>query len=529
MITPDSLAALLRDGAPHALLDLRERAAFERGHIFRATPLPRRLLEIRLPALVSARATPIAAYDDDGRLSALARPTIEAMGYTDVRLLAGGLAAWRQAGHPVVQGVNLPSKVFGERVLHERKTPEILVEELAARLGRGDDLLIVDARTPEEYRRGCIPGAWSVPGGELVWRIADLVPRPDTAIVVHCGGRTRSYIGCESLRRMGLPNPVVALRNGTMGWELAGLALERGARRIPPPPSEESRALAREAARRVAAEDRVRLVSPAALRARWGRRETENVHVLDVRTAEEYAAGHVPGATWAPGGQLVQATDEYVAVRAGAIVLTCDDATRSVMTASWLGRMGFPDVSVLAGGLAAWVAGGGSVESGHPSAVPAGYDAARATIGHVAPGSLRDAAVLCVDPSDAYARGHVPGAGWLCRSRLEWTAPRAVPDRERPVVVTCDDGLMSALAAGTLAGLGYRAVRVLDGGVRAWTAAGLPLEQGATRLLDEPDDVVLKPYDKGRAAMEAYLAWEEALDGEGRSPHALLPDGGGEP
>jgi rhodanese-related sulfurtransferase len=128
-----------------------------------------------------------------------------------------------------------------------------------------------------------------------------------------------------------------------------------------------------------------------------------------------------------------------------------------------------------------------------------------------------------VDPSDAYARGHVPGAGWLCRSRLEWTAPRAVPDRARAVVVTCDDGLMSTLAAATLAGLGYRDVRVLAGGARAWAAAGLPLERGATRLLDEPDDVVLKPYDRGRAAMEAYLAWEEALDGAGRSPHALFP------
>jgi rhodanese-related sulfurtransferase len=529
MIAPDVLAARLGDGAPFALLDLRERAGFERGHIFRATPLPRRLIETRLPLLVTAPATPIAVYDDDGRLSALTRPTLEAMGYTDVRVLAGGLTAWRQAGRPVVQGVNLPSKVFGERVLHEQKTPEILVDELAARLGRGDDLVILDARTPEEYRRGCIPGAWSVPGGELVWRIADLAPRPDTTIVVHCGGRTRSYIGCESLRRMGLPNPVVALRNGTMGWELAGLALERGASRVPPPPSERSRAVAGEAARRVAAEDRVRVVSPAALRARWARRGTENVHVFDVRTAEEYAAGHVAGAVWAPGGQLVQATDEHVAVRAAAIVLTCDGPVRSVMTASWLGRMGFPDVSVLAGGLAGWIADGGAVERGHPATVPAGYDAARAVIGHVAPGPLGDAAVLCVAPSDAYARGHVPGAGWLCRSRLEWTAPRAVPDREQPVVVTCDDGLVSTLAAATLARLGYRAVRVLDGGTRAWAAAGLSLEQGATRLLDEADDVVPKAYDRGRAAMEAYLAWEEALDGEGRSPHPLLPREAGRP
>jgi len=527
MITPDELAALRRGGAPHALLDLRERGVCERGHIFRATPLPRRLLEVRLSTLVTARGTAIVVYDDDGRLSALARPTIEAMGYTDVRPVAGGLSAWRAAGHAVVQGVNVPSKVFGERVLHERETPEILAEQLAARIDRGDDLIVVDARTPEEHARGCIPGAWSVPGGELVWRIADLAPRPETTIVVHCGGRTRSYIGCESLRWMGLPNPVVALENGTMGWELAGLALERGASRVPPPPSERGRAVAAEVARRVAAEDGIRLVAPAALRERWTRRDAENVYVLDVRTADEYAAGHIPGAVWAPGGQAIQATDEYVAVRAASIVLVCDGPVRSVMTAAWLRRMGFPDVAVLAGGLAAWVADGGALATGHPGVVPFGYEAARAAVPRVAPGPLGNAMVLSVDPSDAYTRGHVPGAAWLCRSRLELTAPLVLTDRTRPMVVTCADGVQSTLTAATLAGIGYGAVRVLDGGSRAWAAAGLPLERGATRLLDEPDDVVLKPYDKGRAAMEAYLAWEEALDDEGRSPHALLLESGG--
>ncbi|MBI1964070.1 MAG: rhodanese-related sulfurtransferase, partial [Candidatus Rokubacteria bacterium] len=130
---------------------------------------------------------------------------------------------------------------------------------------------------------------------------------------------------------------------------------------------------------------------------------------------------------------------------------------------------------------------------------------------------------LDVDQSDAYARGHVPGAGWLCRSRLELTIGAVAPDRARPVVVTCGDGLASTLAAATLAALGYPAVAVLDGGTRAWAEAGRPLERGATRLLDEPDDVVPKPYERGREAMERYLRWEEHLDDEGRSPHELLP------
>jgi len=141
----------------------------------------------------------------------------------------------------------------------------------------------------------------------------------------------------------------------------------------------------------------------------------------------------------------------------------------------------------------------------------------------VAPGPLGDALVVDVDQSDVYVRGHVPGAAWVCRSRLEQDLGGIAPDKARPIVLTCADGAQSTLAAITLAGMGYAAPRVLDGGTRAWVEAGLPVEAGPTRLVSRADDVVLKPYDKGRASMEAYLRWEEELDQQGRSPHDLLP------
>jgi rhodanese-related sulfurtransferase len=533
MIAPAALVTLMRRHRAHAVLDLRERARYERGHIFRTTSLPRRLLEWRVRRLVPAHSTPVVLCDDDGRLAALARPTVEAMGYRDVRVLKGGLEAWRRAGLPLVQGVNVPSKVFGERMLHERKTPQVSPQELRAWLVARADLVLVDARTPEEYQRGCIPGAWSMPGGELVLRIAELVTGPDTGIVVHCGGRTRSYIGAESLRRMGLPNRVLALENGTMGWELAGLALERGAARWAPAPSAESRARAATVAARVAQEDAVTFVSAADVRSLWEARHHDSVYILDVRSPDEYAVGHLPGSVSAPGGQAVQATDEYVAVTAASIVLVCDDTVRSVMTASWLGHMGFPRVSVLRGGIGAWVDGGGALDVGMAPDVPFGLDEARREARPVAATALAAALdgedrplVLDVAPSDAYRRGHVPGAVWACRSRLELTLAHVAPDRSRPIVVTCGDGQHSTLAAATLDGLGYARVSVLDGGIRAWAEAGLGLEPGLARLADEPDDVLLKPYDRGRAAMHAYLRWEEALDAEGQSPHALIGPGG---
>jgi rhodanese-related sulfurtransferase len=520
-MNPDALAALMASDTPHAVLDLRERGAYQRGHIFRTTLLPRRELEFRLAALVPSPAVPIVLVDEDGALAALARPTVAAMGYRDVRALDGGLAAWRVAGRPIVQGVNVPSKVFGEQALHHWKTPEVLPQELAKRIERKDDMVIVDSRTPEEYHRACVPGAISVPGGELVFRILDLVKSPQQTIVVHCGGRTRSYIGAESLRRMGLPNPIVALKNGTMGWDLAGLTLERGATRGAPAASPRSRAAAALVAKRVAAEDNIRFVTPDELRALLAGRAERAVYLFDVRTREEYGAGHIAGAVWSPGGQTVQATDEYVAVRAGTIVLACDGFARATLTAGWLKRMGFPDVAVLSGGVPSWTEAGGVVETGHPSPAPFGYEAARATVPAVKPGDLGDSLVLDVDTSDAYARGHVPGAAWVCRSRLEARIGALAPDRARPIVVSCGDGSASTLAAATLRALGYEA-RVLGGGTRAWEAAGCPLERGATRLADTADDVVRRPHDHGRPAMEAYLAWEEALDDKGVSPVDLL-------
>jgi rhodanese-related sulfurtransferase len=523
-ITPAALAALLTSTEPHAVLDVRERGAYERGHIFRTTALPRRLLEFRLPALVPAPATPLVLVDaDGGALVTRSRATALALGYRDVRVLDDGLAGWRAAGRPAVQGINVPSKVFGERALHELKTPQIPPRELADRIARGDDMVIVDTRTPEEYARGCVPGAVSMPGGELVFRITELIRRPDQPIVVHCGGRTRSYIGAESLRRMGLPNPIVALENGTMGWELAGLTLERGASRWPPAATPRSRAAAALVAKRVAAEDAIPFVTPEQLRTVLARRGERNAYLLDVRTREEYAERHIAGAVWVPGGQAVQATDECIAVRESTIVLACDGFARATLTASWLKRMGFPDVSVLAGGLPAWVEAGGATETGHPPVTPIGLDAARAVVTAVPPGDLGDAVIVDVDQSDSYARGHVPGAAWICRSRLEDLIATIAPDRARPIVTTCGDGAASTLAAVTLQVLGYP-TRVLAGGTRAWEAAGRPLERGATRLVDEADDVVPKPYERGRAALEAYIAWEEALDYEGLSPVRLVPE-----
>ena len=172
-------------------------------------------------------------------------------------MLDGGTKAWEAAGYELFSGVNVPSKAFGEWVEHHYGTESVDPPELKSWIDRGQNIVVLDSRTHEEFVRMSIPTGISVPGGELVYRIGDIAPDPKTLVVVNCAGRTRSIMGAESLRRAGIPNKVVALRNGTMGWELAGFRCDRGrtdrfapARRRPRQPRCSARRRSRKVRRR---------------------------------------------------------------------------------------------------------------------------------------------------------------------------------------------------------------------------------------------------------------------------------------
>ena len=268
------------------------------------------------------------------------------------------MAAWQAAGLELFSGVNVPSKAFGEFVEHTYETPRLAAAEVKAMLDEGRDMVIVDSRPFEEYHRMNIPTATDMPGAELAFRIHDMAPDPETFVVVNCAGRTRSIIGTQSLINAGIPNPVAALKDGTMGWHLAGFELEHGSTRSGDQPSAAGMDKALTAAARVADRFEVPTVTPETVE-QWRQNAARTTYLLDVRSPAEYAEGHLPEYRNAPGGQLVQATDEYVAVRNAWLVLADDVGVRATMTASWLIQMGWPNVYVLEGGI-----GTGPLESG---------------------------------------------------------------------------------------------------------------------------------------------------------------------
>ena len=515
-ISPHQLKALLDGRSPFALIDVREAGEYNSSHIPGASLIARRQLETLLPAAAPFRGVPIVLADDDGRRATLAAATAERMGYPNVSVLDGGVNRWVTEELPTEWGSNVPSKDFGEKMEVVHHVPEIDAPELDARIKRGDKLVIVDTRTPEEFRRFCIPGGRSVPGGELALRITDIrrAAGEDATVIVNCAGRTRSIIGTRALQRMGLRN-VYGLKNGTAGWVLAGLQLETGADRVAlPDPSPEGVAAAEAYAARVATEDGVRFLDVAGLQRTVERGRTETVYLVDVRTAGEYAAGHIPGFRWFPGGQCVQRCDDVAVVKHAAIVFACDRRARATLVASWYRQLGFEEVYAVDGGTGAWVAAGRALETGAPDETPAGYAETRARVKTIAPPALaaaKDATVIFVDTSQDFARGHVPGARWTPRGWLELWIPDVAPSKSVPLVVTCMDGRGAVLAASTLGELGYRDVSALDGGMAAWQKAGLPVEKGLAGVMAPPTDLVPAGPDRNYADMQNYLRWEEAL------------------
>ena len=505
-LNPSTLKAMLADGEELALIDLREELIFSQNHLLFARSVPLSRLELTFAGLVPRRGTRIVLCDDADGLAQRAADILARAGYTDLHALDGGVAAWAQAGFELFSGVNVPSKAFGEFVEHASATPSISAQELEGLMRARSDVVVLDSRPFDEFHRVSIPSAVNVPGAELVLRIRDLAPSPDTMVVVNCAGRTRSIIGAQSLINAGLPNKVVALRNGTMGWTLAGFACDSGRAPRAPDVSREALAWAKAAADRVARRFGIARIDAATL-ARWRAEEARTLYLFDVRDPREYAAGHVEGAVSAPGGQLVQATDQYVGTLGARIVLIDPAEVRAVMTASWLRQMGWRDVAVLA-------------EEGRETAPPVAP-----ILGEPPPPELRidcaglaaliardEATVVDLSPSRDYLKAHIPGAWFAIRSRLARVLAK-VPLRGT-LVLTSQDGVLAGLAANEARALVDRPVRALDGGNAAWLACGRALTANDPRMADEAIDVWLKPYERPSdraAAMREYLSWEVDL------------------
>lgn len=520
-ITFPELQRALHDGEELALLDVREDGEFGEGHLLFAIPLPYSVLELRIFDLVPCQSVRVVLCDDGvSGIAARAQHRLERLGYSDCRVLTGGLQAAQAQGHPIFKGVNVPSKLFGELVEHVYGTPRITARQLAEMRAAGEDLVVIDGRPIQEHHKMTIPGSICCPNGELPYRISDLVKQPSTKVVINCAGRTRSILGAQTLINFGLENPVFALENGTQGWALADFGLEYGSQQRYPGDASpialnaDTLANRQAAARTLMARHQVPWVTGETVN-RWRQEPTRSTYLCDVRTPAEFARGSIPGAVNAPGGQLIQATDQWIGVRrARVVIVDGGDHIRAPSVASWLRQLGHEtyvlDVStaseILPVSPRQW--SGTFAKSAITASELARQMAEQQTI------------VIDLGPSMDFRRGHIPGARWGTRRDLAQKVTLMLNERPdtRYVVLMADDDQKAQLAMTELEGLVQEKqclLQFLTGGLRAWQADNLPVE--ATP--DQPPNVdcidflffVHDRHSGNREAMRQYLAWETGL------------------
>ncbi len=502
-ITANQLKPLLTDGEEIAFLDIREHGQYGEGHPFFSVHVPYSQIENLAPRLMPSLAVRCILMDDGDGVAERAANVLISLGYKDVSILDGGAPAWAAAGYTHFKGVNVPSKTFGELVEHHFDTQSISAEELNEKFEQNEDLVLLDGRTPREYQKMTLPNAQSCPNAELGYRLPMLCDDPKTLVVVSCAGRTRSIIGAQTLNLLDIPNPVYALRNGTQGWRLSGFDLVHGAEPgALPKPDTKAWEAGRAKATSLREDYGIPTVSADEANA-WRTEPDRSTYLFDVRSAQEFSAGHVAGAHNAPGGQLVQATDEQLAVRNAQIILTCDNGLRATTTAIWLAGMGHQ----------VWVLDANTPRNETKSA----YDKSESNIDTIDLATLKlrvAAGATIIDASNGleYRTGHIDGAIWATRARLD----RLAIDDPTDIVLV---GQSAVLMAGiinefkSLTGKTPRDIIVSD--PNAWRSVGINVVETPDAPSDEECiDYLFFVHDRHDGNLDAarrYLEWETGL------------------
>jgi rhodanese-related sulfurtransferase len=515
-VSAPALKAMEADGNEIAVVDPREEGVFGEAHLLYAVNLPLSKLELNVYRMVPRRTTRIVLADGGEGTSERAAVKLKEFGYSNVAILDGGYPAWKKAGYEVFSGVSVEGKAFGEWMALQYKTPTLTPEQVQQRITRGDKVLILDSRPANEYVNMNIPGSINVPVSELVFRFFQLGISPDTLIVVNCAGRTRSLVGTQSLINAGIPNQVVAMQGGTMAWQLAGLPLEHGSTRHAPEPWGTNLQEALQASQKVADRFGVKTIDAKQLEV-FKADPKRSTYVIDLRTPEEYRAGHRPDSSYGWGVQLVQGMDKYAATRNARIVLIDNYQVRALMTASWLVQADWPETYVLADPFKDVSLASGDYK---PVLPPGGQTKLPSVEVAELKAQLQAKKTTLIDVADSlsYKKGHIPGAWFAIRSRLD-DELRTIP-ASSSFVVTGDDPEMTALTGRDLARISGKPVSLLAGGNAAWIKAKLPLVQGFEKLSTKTDDIYLQPYQAGqfnpkspefKQAADAYFDWELQL------------------
>jgi rhodanese-related sulfurtransferase len=359
----------------------------------------------------------------------------------------------------------------------------------------GDPPFILDVREADELaENGWIEGAVHVPIGELANR-TDVLPSPDTPIVVYCGSGWRCTIALPLLNAMGWDN-VKSLKGGSFGgWVEAGYPVATG---------EVPVAEALNAAEVDPAVQARFIEILQAMPAGYGGigvddlntaiAENPDLILIDVRTTEEVEAeGHIdaPNVLFIPIEEFIERRAEWPADKDAPIVVYCGSGHRSTIAMPIMWAYGYNDVLSMKGGFNEWVEAGyatvGAPEG--PDLDTAfntflgnmeGYNVATLENLNLALAEDPPPFLLDVRELDEVAEaGHIEGAVNLpLREMLD--NPAYLPSLDTPITVYCGSGWRCTLAIPILGALGYpQPLSLKEGSFGGWVEAGYPIVEGA--------------------------------------------------
>jgi rhodanese-related sulfurtransferase len=353
-LPPAGLKLAVENGDEFALLDTRTPKDFQAGHLLLSVNTPVSQLPDMVGRLVPRLNTQIVLYDGGTREAGLTAVTLEEMGYGNLHILQGGTSDLAAQGFQMFEGTYTINNAFSIAAETFYGTPRMTAETLQARLADGENLYIIDSRPFEEFHSATIPGANNIPVVELIRHINALEQTSASDIVVICGGRARAVFGAQSLINGGIRKPVHALYYGTMGWDMAGLALMHGSNAMTGPGHGDTTFDQRVDS--LAQRFSVPTIERTLLEAWIDDSDGRTLYLIDVRTQKEFGAGHIPGSRWVSGGELVGLTEDHLATRNARVCLVDDNGLRATLTASWMLQMGWSKTVVLKGGTTAWSA-----------------------------------------------------------------------------------------------------------------------------------------------------------------------------
>ncbi|WP_051401601.1 rhodanese-like domain-containing protein [Advenella kashmirensis] len=510
-IDAHALKQQIHDAEEIAILDVREHGQYGENHLFFAVSLPYSVLELEIERLIPRKSTRVVLYGNRHESEVITSACMAAsrMGYTNLSILQDGIQGWQTEGYATFAGVNLPSKTFGELAEHAYDTPRVTALELHQWLN--DDshkIVVLDGRPVPEYKKMNIPGSVCCPNGELALRAGQLAPDPETTIVINCAGRTRSIVGAQTLINLGIPNTVYALENGTQGWYLADLQLEHQSDRLyPGEVKDEDLPMLRARSAAVARRHNIGTVDAPQV-SEWLSQGNRSTFLCDIRTPEEYARDKLPTIVQhTPGGQLIQATDEYIGVRKSRLVLLDFDGIRAPVTASWLKQQGW-EVYLLKNPAALEVT---PRPGNHKPVLQHTTTLTPADVSRFITNNP-DAKIIDTRASMQFRKLRLKNSDWAIRPTLGAAAPQ---NKTTAVLLIGESQDKLQLLAGDLERAGHTDIYLICMDALSISRCGLPVSDEDDALEDHACiDFLFFVHDRHQGNKEAarkYLEWETNL------------------